>query len=69
MSSNNIQSNFDISSVRVRLATPEVYEAIMNINRNVYGGFDYLPMLYFTFHHNPEIYSFVAETDGVVVSI
>ena len=69
MSTKNSQQNFDIRSVRVRLATTEDYEAIMDINRNVYGGVDYLPALYFTFQHNPEIYSFVAEIGEVGVSL
>ena len=37
------------NEVSVRLAGHGDYEAVMDINRDVYGGCDYLPCLYHTF--------------------
>ena len=58
-----------IRDLRVRRARVEDYRAIMDINRNVYAGYDYLPSLYFVFLHHPDVYMCVAELDGQIVSI
>ena len=37
--------------VRIRRATVEDYEAVMDINKNVYDGMDYLPARYMQYMH------------------
>ena len=57
-----------LDGLNVRLATASDYKAVLDINRNVYDGFDYLPSLYFYFLHHPEVLLFVAELNGKIVS-
>ena len=52
----------------VRPATGSDYEAVLDINRNVYSGFDYVSSMYFYFQHHPDVMMFIAELDGRVVS-
>ena len=54
--------------LNVRLATANDYKAVLDINRNVYDGFDYLASMYFYFLHHPDVLLFVAELDGKIVS-
>ena len=55
--------------VTCRRATLNDYEAVMDINRNVYSGFDYLPYEYKQFTKSPNRIGFVGELDGKVVNI
>ena len=52
----------------VRIATANDYKAVLDINRNVYDGFDYLASMYFYFLHHPDVLLFVAELNGKIVS-
>ena len=54
--------------ITFRLAGHGDYEAVMDINRDVYGGFDYLPCLYHTFLHDKGVIMMLAEVKGKVVS-
>ena len=55
------------TDILVRLATFADYEAVLDINRNVYDGFDYLPVMYHEILHNPHNVAMVAEMKGKVV--
>ena len=55
-------------SLVVRLATAEDYKAVLDINGNVYDGFDYLAYSYFPFLGDPHYLPLVGELDGRVVS-
>ena len=57
-----------LDGLNVRLATASDYKAVLDINRNIYEGFDYLPSLYFYFLHHPDVLLFVAELNGKIVS-
>ena len=54
--------------VHVRPATAKDYEDVMNIDRDVYEGFDYLPTLYYPFLHHPDFQLYVVEVGGKIVS-
>ena len=56
-------------NVNIRLATDEDYEAVMDINRNVYRGRDYLPAKYHEFIQAPTMYAYVAEYGQQIVII
>ena len=56
-------------NIHVRMARAEDYQAVLDINRHVYADFDYLPSLYFYFMHHPDVYMWVAEVGGKIVSI
>ena len=51
----------------IRLATFADYEAVLDIDRNVYSGLDYVPTLYFNFLHSGNVL-LVTEQDGLLVS-
>ena len=53
----------------IREATPADYKAVMDINRNVYYGLDYLPVWYHIFLQSPDCHCFVYELNGKIVSI
>ena len=55
------------SDIVVRPATFADYEAVLDINWNVFDGFDYLSSMYFEFLHNPHNVAVVAEVRGKVV--
>ena len=46
------------------------YEALMDINRFVYSGLDYLPAMYHSFLHNPNsrMFGVKRKCDDVIVS-
>ena len=54
---------------RVRLARPDDYEAVLDVNRFVYDGGDYLPVMYHMYMQNKQSDCFVIEVDGQVVGI
>ena len=54
--------------LKFRQATEKDYEGIMNINRKIYGGWDYLPALYLKYIQDPNRFGQVAELDGEIVS-
>ena len=56
------------TSICVRRAKSEDYEPILDINRDVYEGFDYLPASFHTLLHNPDVHMFVTEREGKIVS-
>ena len=56
------------SKVTITAATVADYEACVDINRNVYSGFDYLPGLYMYYMHDPNSKIFVAKIGQKVVS-
>ena len=53
----------------VRRARWDDYEDVMNIDRNVYNGLDYLPTMYHKMVQDPTVDCFLLEMDGKVVSI
>ena len=57
------------SEMIFRVATPGDYNAVMDINRNIYDGFDYLPALYMKFVRDPNYRITLAELDGEVVAM
>src|SRR5688572_1992635 len=57
----------DGRKVRVRRATFDDLNAIMDINDNVYDGFDYMPALFYTFMHSKLHVIYVHEEDGKLV--
>ena len=44
------------------------YEKVLDINRNVYSGTDYVSAHYFHFQHDPNAFMFVAEVGDKIVS-
>ena len=54
---------------RVRLARPDDYAAVLDVNRFVYDGGDYLPVMYHMYMQNKQSDCFVIEVDGQVVGI
>ena len=58
-----------LGRVWVRDADLKDYDAVMALNRNVYDGSDYLPVMYRSFLQDKRFHGFVAETDAGVVSI
>ena len=54
--------------VKVRAARCEDYNSVMEINKAVYEGFDYLPFHYFEMYHNKKCSMYVGEIDRHVVS-
>ena len=57
----------DKPSESVRLATHEDYESVLDLDRNVYGGADYLPSRYHLYIDDPRRYCYVAVLDGEIV--
>ena len=53
----------------IRTATDDDYDVVMNINRNVYYGFDYLPARYMEYRRDPNRHMYVVEMNGKVVSV
>ena len=60
--------NGEIVTLEYRRATLEDYEGVMDINRNVYNGLDYLPDLYDRYISDPFRLAYVAVIDGKIVS-
>ena len=58
-----------VSKIKFRPATPEDYDAVMDINRNIYNGMDYLPALYMSYVRDPNYRITLAEVDGEVVAL
>ena len=58
-----------MGEITVRLATYADYQAVMNINDNIYAGFDYLFSMYHEFCHDSNTFCFVAELEREVVSL
>ena len=48
-----------MAELRVRPAQLSDYRSVMDINTNVYDGFDYLPAMYRVYLHNPDAHCFV----------
>ena len=55
------------SGVELSLAKHEDYEGVMDINRNVYDGVDYLPTKYNEFLNDPNRICIVAKKEGRIV--
>ena len=51
----------------VRRAREDDYEAVMDIDRDVYEGNDYLPALYHTYFHSQRYAVYTVEQDGLLV--
>lgn len=63
---NNI--NFEPSKLSFRTATVEDYKDILDIfGQGADGVWDYIPAMYFHFHHNPRHLQFVAEYNGEII--
>ena len=50
--------------LEVTVAGPEDYEGVMDIDRNMYGGYDYLPVKYMEYVNNPNRLCVVVKKDG-----
>ena len=57
----------DEPSKSVRLATHGDYESVLDLDRNVYDGADYLPSRYHLYIDDPRRYCYVALIDGEIV--
>jgi len=57
-----------VHAVSVRPATFSDYEAVMDIDRNLFQGLDYLPSMFYQFLHRKQHFLYVGELDGKVVS-
>jgi len=57
----------DGRSGRVRRATFDDLKAIIDINDNVYEGFDYMPAFFYTFMHSKQHVIYVYEENGKLV--
>ena len=55
------------SRAHIRLARPDDYEAVLAVNRFIYDGGDYLPVMYPVFMQNKRADCYVLEVDGKVV--
>ena len=62
------QKRISRSSIRVRRAVGADFNDVMDIDRNIYWGFDYLPALYHAFSHHPDVHMYVAEINNEIVS-
>ena len=51
-----------------RRGTEEDYQAVLDINKNLYGGWDYIPALYHKYVKDPKRVTTLAVLDGKVVS-
>ena len=58
----------EMTGFAVRPALPGDYEAVLDINRDVYAGLDYLPIYYHIYMQSPDCHSFVCTLDGKIVS-
>ncbi len=58
----------NVGNLKFRVATEADYEGVMNINRDVYYGVDYLPEYYMQYARNPKTFLYLAESQGKVVS-
>ncbi len=52
-----------------RKAEQKDYEAVLNIDRNIYNGDDYLPHLYFDYLRDENKWNTIVEVDGKVVRL
>ncbi len=64
----NIMSHSE-GTVLIRKATHEDYEAVMDINRDIYYGADYLGVWYHQILQEPSKVVYLMELDGKVVSL
>ena len=55
--------------VSFRLATHADYRAVIDINTDIFGGHDYLPILYHTLLRDKNVTMMLAEVNGKVVSL
>ena len=62
----------ELAALRKRLvfrrATEKDYSSVLDIDRKLYGGWDYIPALYHNIIKHPNTIATVAELDGKVVS-
>ena len=63
------REKIDLREVKVRKAAGSDFKEVMNINRDIYWGFDYLPALYMPFNHHPDVQMYVAVLEGNIVSL
>ena len=56
------------AKIVVRRAVMTDYDDVLAIDRDVYGGFDYVPARYPQFVTDPDVDMSVAEVDGHIVS-
>jgi len=56
------------SAIIVRRATPSDYQAIMNIDHNLYDGHDYMPLMFHQFLQSRHHLVLVIEYEGEIVS-
>ena len=62
------QNQLDLNLLNIRLATGKDYNAIMDINRNIYSKFDYLSAVYPKLSHSSDYYHFVTEYQGHIIA-
>ena len=56
------------AEINIRLASTADYKSVVDINRNISEGFDYVASLFFYFQHHPDVLMFVAEIGDKIVS-
>ena len=62
------QNHLDLKLISFRLASGKDYNAIMDINTNIYSKFDYLSGIYSRLSHDPDYHHFVAEAQGQIIA-
>ena len=61
-------SRIDPAMFSIRIATSSDYDAVMDINENVYQGYDYLAQLYQVFLRDSDIRMYVGICNDKIVS-
>ena len=65
----DLRTEASVGKISCRLATLDDREAVLDINRNLYAGLDYMPFLFNSYVTDTDRTSFVLEVDGKIVSI
>ncbi len=58
-----------INGLECQVATEADYEEVLNIDRNIYNGDDYIPQMYLQYVKDPSRLCYVAIKDKCIVSM
>ena len=64
-----LKINAAMGRYTVRRATREDFQPVLDIDRDIYNGVDYLEARYHQFCANPNRHMYVVEDEGCIVSI
>ena len=62
-------STMAAKEVQIRIANGQDLNSVLDINQDVYEGFDYLPSVYFELVHDKNVLMFIGEVNHQVVCI